>query len=96
MQCHQAEALGGLGWLMAHHGHWEVLQQRLHTGHLEVSVGVGQEVVGEGVADPPLPMPNKRQVKIKPSPLCLLVSEMEPIVTAVVGHSKKQTLNRLY
>ena len=34
-----------------YHGHREVLQQRLHTGHLEVGVGVGQEVVGQGVAD---------------------------------------------
>jgi len=77
----------------ATHGHREVLQQRLHTGHLEVGVGVGQEVVGQGVADPPLPMTHQRQVKIESPPLRLTVSKMKPIVTAVVGHSQEQSSN---
>ena len=34
-----------------YHGHRQILQQRLDTGHLEVGVGVGQEMMGQGVAD---------------------------------------------
>lgn len=40
---------------------------------------------------PPLPMTNERKVKIESPPLCFSVSQMKPIVTAVVGHSQEQS-----
>ena len=45
----------------------------------------------DGDAHPPLPMTNERKIKIESPPLRLSVSQMKPIVTGVVGHSKEQS-----
>ena len=45
---------------------------------------------------PPLSAAHQGQVKVESSPFSLLVSKMEPIVTAIVGHAQEYSLNMLF